>query len=298
MVDVHVEAHADGIGSHQIVDLPGLVHRHLRVTGARRESAKHHRSTPSPPSQALRQLVDGRGREGDDRRAGRQGAQRRLTRITKLREALSAVDAHTRQEFADQRCHRRSPEKPRLDPTPRPQQPVCKDMTTLAVCGELNLVDDNKVDRAIHRHRLGRAHPVARSRRHPLLLASEQRDRFFADLRAHAIVDFAGEQAQRQADHAALVLQHPFDRTVRFARVGRSKEGADRAAGSVVAHPTGMIRRPPPECKLRLASSGAPQLGASPIESLTRCRQSSPRPRGQRRDRRCVQSPRAVKRSA
>ena len=35
VVDVHVEAHADGVGGDQVVDLAGLVHRDLGVAGAR-----------------------------------------------------------------------------------------------------------------------------------------------------------------------------------------------------------------------------------------------------------------------
>ena len=42
MVDVDVEAHADGVGGDQIVDVAGLVERHLRVAGARRQRAQHH----------------------------------------------------------------------------------------------------------------------------------------------------------------------------------------------------------------------------------------------------------------
>ena len=44
VVDVHVEAHADGVGGDQEVDLPVLVQRHLGVAGARRQAAHHHRA--------------------------------------------------------------------------------------------------------------------------------------------------------------------------------------------------------------------------------------------------------------
>ena len=36
---VHVEAHADGVGGHQMLDLAGLVHRERGVARARREGA-------------------------------------------------------------------------------------------------------------------------------------------------------------------------------------------------------------------------------------------------------------------
>ena len=46
MVNVHVEAHADGIGRHQIIYLARLIQFHLRVTCARRQSP-HHNGSPA-----------------------------------------------------------------------------------------------------------------------------------------------------------------------------------------------------------------------------------------------------------
>ena len=34
MVDIHVQPHADGVGRDQVIDLAGLVQRHLGVAGA------------------------------------------------------------------------------------------------------------------------------------------------------------------------------------------------------------------------------------------------------------------------
>jgi hypothetical protein len=42
VVDVHVQAHADGVGGHQEVDLAGLVERHLGVAGAGAQGAHDH----------------------------------------------------------------------------------------------------------------------------------------------------------------------------------------------------------------------------------------------------------------
>ena len=41
MIDVHVEAHADGIGSDEEIHFTGLIKRHLGVARARRQRAKH-----------------------------------------------------------------------------------------------------------------------------------------------------------------------------------------------------------------------------------------------------------------
>ena len=54
MVDVHVEAHADGVGGDQEVDLAVLVQRHLGVARARRERAHHHRAAAAPAADQSR----------------------------------------------------------------------------------------------------------------------------------------------------------------------------------------------------------------------------------------------------
>ena len=43
MVDIHVEAHADGVGGDQEVHFAALVQSHLRVARARGKRAHHHR---------------------------------------------------------------------------------------------------------------------------------------------------------------------------------------------------------------------------------------------------------------
>ena len=47
MVDIHVEAHADGIGRHQEIHIARLVELDLRVAGARADSAPS--TTAAPP---------------------------------------------------------------------------------------------------------------------------------------------------------------------------------------------------------------------------------------------------------
>ena len=61
------------------------------------------------------------------------------------------------------------------------QQPVGEDVAALGVGGELDLVDGEEVDVDVARHRLDRAHPVARALRLDLLLAGDQRDLVGAD---------------------------------------------------------------------------------------------------------------------
>jgi hypothetical protein len=79
MVDVHVEAHADGVGGHEVVDLAGLVQRDLGVAGARAERAHHHRRAAALAADQLGDGVDLVGREPTtaERGAGGSASSRR-----------------------------------------------------------------------------------------------------------------------------------------------------------------------------------------------------------------------------
>ena len=74
MGDVHVEAHADGVGGDQIIDLAALEHRDLGVAGGRRQRAHHHRRAALEAAQHLGQRVDLLGGEGDDGASAAAGA--------------------------------------------------------------------------------------------------------------------------------------------------------------------------------------------------------------------------------
>ena len=65
VVDVEVEAHADGVGGDQEVDVARLVERHLGVARARAERAQHHRRAAALAADQLGDGVDLGGREGD-----------------------------------------------------------------------------------------------------------------------------------------------------------------------------------------------------------------------------------------
>ena len=68
VVDVEVEAHADGVGGDQVVDVARLVDLDLGIARARRERAQHDgRAALLPPDQ-LGDGVDLLDREGDDGR--------------------------------------------------------------------------------------------------------------------------------------------------------------------------------------------------------------------------------------
>ena len=115
----------------------------------------------------------------------------------------------------------------------RVKQAVGEDVAALGVGDELDLVDRQKLDAAVERHRFDRAHPVGGLGGRDLLLAGDQRDMALAARLDDAIVDFARQQPERQADHARGVAEHPVDGEVGLAGIGRPENGDEpgRAPG-------------------------------------------------------------------
>ena len=173
-VDVHVEAHADGVGGDEIIDLAALEHRDLGVAGGGRQRAHHHRRAALEAAQHLGQRVDLLGGEGDDRRARRQARQLDAAGIAQGREARAADDLGLGQQLADDRLQRVRAEDQRLLAAAGAQHPVGEDVAALRVDAELGLVDRGKGEIALevavvmavaagHRHALGGAQEIARA---------------------------------------------------------------------------------------------------------------------------------------
>ena len=72
VVELQVEAHADGVGGHQVIDLAGLVQGDLGVAGARAQRPHHHRRAAALAAHELGDGVDVGRREGDHGAARRQ----------------------------------------------------------------------------------------------------------------------------------------------------------------------------------------------------------------------------------
>jgi hypothetical protein len=77
------------------------------------------------------------------------------------------------------------------------------------------------------RPRLDGGDPETRVRRLDLFFAGDQRHRFGADPLHRAVINFARQQPQRQADEAGRMRQHPLDREMRLAGIGRTQHGCD-----------------------------------------------------------------------
>ncbi len=106
VIDIQVEAHADGVGRDEEIDVAGLVERHLRVAGARAQSAEHHRGAAALPSDQLRDGVDVVRRERHDGGARLQARDFLLARISELREPRPRDEIRARDQLADRVRHR------------------------------------------------------------------------------------------------------------------------------------------------------------------------------------------------
>ena len=107
VVDVHVEAHADGVGRHQKLHFARLEQRHLRVARARRQRAHHHRRAAALAANQFGDAVDRLGGEGDDRAARRQARYFLLAFVGQLGKAVARLDLDPGAKAADERGRRR-----------------------------------------------------------------------------------------------------------------------------------------------------------------------------------------------
>ena len=105
-------------------------------------------------------------------------------------------------------------------------------MAAVEIGGELNFVHRHESKIEIARHRLDGRNPVARRLRLDFLLAGDERDSVRARLFHRAVIDLAGKQPERQADHPARMGKHPLDRVMGLAGIGRPKQDRD-APGAV-----------------------------------------------------------------
>ena len=103
------------------------------------------------------------------------------------------------------------------------QHPVGEDVAPFRVGTQLDLVDRQEFHIDGQRHRLDRADEILRAGRDDLFLAGDQGDRSCAARSDDPVVNLAGQQSQRKADHARRVAEHPFDRQVGLAGVGRTQ---------------------------------------------------------------------------
>ena len=243
MVYIHVEAHADGIGGNDVLDLSCLVHGDLRVARAWRQRSEDHSPAAALAAQEFREFVDIRDGEGDDSAARWQACQFAESRVGEIGEPGPDDKTRIREKCLDGRTHGGGSHQDGFLGPPCPQEAVREHMAALRIGAQLDLIDGEELDRHVERHRFRGAHEVAGPFGNDPFLARDQRRVPRALLGDHAVVDFPCEKPQRQAYHAAPVGEHPFDGEMRLARVWSDQE---RLKGAFRCAACGHIRREAP----------------------------------------------------
>lgn len=188
----------------------------------------------------FRDRIDLVGRERDNRGSARLPRDLAVAGEFKLRQSRPGDDRGARQQPLDDGTHGRSPQQQRLVATAPVQDAIGEDMPAFEIGCDLDFVDGEKTDVDIARHRLDGGDPVARIFRLDLLFAGDQRDRFNAGAIRDLVVDLARQEPQRQADDPGRMRQHPLDRQMRLAGVGRPEDCGDAGAGSAFVGERGM----------------------------------------------------------
>ena len=236
MVHIHVEAHADGIGRHQVVDFARLEHVDLGVARARAHGAHHNRRAAALAADQLGDGVDLAGREADHRRAARQACCLLGADIGELGKAWAGYDVDVGQQPVQHRPDRVGAQQHGFIRAACVQYPVGEEMAALGVGCHLHLVDGEKRDWPLDRHRFDGADEIARAGRGDLFLAGDQRHLVDALDRHDAVVVLARQQAQREADHARRVAKHALDREIGLTGIGRAENRGQAAGGAGGRH--------------------------------------------------------------
>ena len=176
--------------------------------------------------------VDFVGRERDDRGAPRLPGDLAVAGEFELRQPRPGDDGGAGQQPLDDRAHGGRAQQQRLVAAAPVQDAIGEDMAALEIGRDLDFIDREKRHVEIPRHRLHGGDPEPRLRRLDLFLAGDQRDRIDAGAVDDLVVDLARQQPQRQADHAGGMRQHPLDRQMGLAGVGRPEHRGDAGAGS------------------------------------------------------------------
>ena len=195
MIDIHVEAHADGVGGDQKIHLARLIEGDLGVAGPGRERTHHHRGAAALAADQFGDGVDIVGREGDHGGAPGQAGQFLRTGIGQAGKPLAGHKFSVGQQPPDQGSHGRRAQKQGLIPPARVQKAVGEDVAAFRVSAELDLVHRQEFDVAAERHGLDRADKIDRTRRNDLFFAGDQGDGPGAAQLDHPVIDLARQKS-------------------------------------------------------------------------------------------------------
>ena len=229
VIDIHVEAHADGIGCHDVIHVTGLIEGDLGVAGARRQGAQDHGCTAILPPDEFGHGIDHFGRESDNGGPSGKPGHFLDAGIGELGKARPGDEAGLGQHDFKNGFHGGSAEKHGFLGAPPVQNPVGENVAALEICAKLNLVDGEKRHLDVGRHGLDGCHPIARGSGDDFFLAGHQGHGVVTGPQPHPVIDFAGQKPERQADHAAAMGQHALHRQMGFAGIGGAQYGGDIA---------------------------------------------------------------------
>jgi hypothetical protein len=230
MDQIHVQAHADGVGRHQIIHLARLIHLDLGVAGARAQRAHDNGTAAALAAHHLGDAIDLGGGKSHHRTARGQSGGLARPAVAQCRKPRAGDDIQPGQQSAQERPHGVGPQQHGLVHAAGMQDTIGEDMAALGIGRHLDFVDGKEAHRPVQRHGFDGADEVLGARRDDLFLAGHQGDGPLALDFADAIVVFAGQQAQRKADHAAGMAQHALDREIGLAGVGRAEYGRQPGA--------------------------------------------------------------------
>ena len=85
------------------------------------------------------------------------------------------------------------------------------------------------------------------------------------------VVIFSRQEPQRKADHAALMIEHPLDRVVSLAGVGRSEDRDEARCGTEHRHaPWYRVETAPGQEQTAAKKARSPLAGAVPRPVITK----------------------------
>ena len=84
-------------------------------------------------------------------------------------------------------------------------------MAALKIGAELNFIDGKEWHIDVGRHGFNGCHPIAGRGGDNFFFPGDKRHSMVTDFQPHTVIDFAGEESQRQANHAAAMGQHPLN---------------------------------------------------------------------------------------
>ena len=224
VVDLHVEAHADGVGGDQKVDVARLVEFHLCIAGARAERSHDDSRAAALTADQFGDRINLVGAETHDGAARWQPGDLLLARVGQFREPRPRDEMGAGEQLLAQGAHGAGAEHHGLGLAAPVQKTVGENVAAFKVGGELHFVDGEKVDLNVVRHGLDGTDIVARFRRDDLLLASDQGGGVLAGALDHLVVHFARQQPQRQPDHSGFVAEHALHREMGLAGVGGAQD--------------------------------------------------------------------------